>query len=117
MDLKNGSGSAGQGHLSSGDPDVTMTLSDADFIQMLTGKLDATSAFMSGKLKIKGNIGLTMKLQKFMKNMPRLAPSGGRDVSAAAGGVEATFQQIKPLLNENVVKDVSGVFSFDLKGM
>ena len=58
-----------------------------------------------------------MKLQKFMKNMPRPAPSGGGDVSAAAGGVEATFQQIKPLLNENVVKDVGGVFSFDLKGM
>ena len=118
MDLKNGAGSAGQGHPSTGDPDVTMTLSDADFTQMFAGKLDATSAFMSGKLKIKGNMGLAMKLQKFMKNMPKPAPSGGGGASGSgAGEVEATFLQIKGLLNENMVKDIGGVFAFDLKGI
>ena len=123
MDLKNGSGSAGQGRPTSGDPDVTMTLSEGDFVQMFAGKLDATSAFMSGKLKISGNMGLAMKLQKFMKNMPKAAaaPEGGAGAAAGgsggAGGVEATFAQIRPLLNENVVKDIGGVFAFDLKGI
>ena len=99
-----------------------MTLNESDFVQMFAGKLDATSAFMSGKLKIKGNMGLAMKLQKFMKNMPKPAAAGGGAGTAAggggnAGGVEATFQQIRPLLNENIVKDVGGVFAFELKGI
>ena len=98
-----------------------MTLNESDFVQMFAGKLDATSAFMSGKLKIKGNMALAMKLQKFMKSMPKPAASGGAAGTAAAGagagGVEATFQQIRPLLNENVVKDIGGVFAFELKGM
>ena len=96
-----------------------MTLNESDFVQMFAGKLDATSAFMSGKLKIKGNMGLAMKLQKFMKNMPKPAAAGSGAGAAAggdAGGVEATFQQIRPLLNENIVKDVGGVFAFELKG-
>ena len=121
LDLKNGSGAAGQGHPASGDPDVTMTLIESDFVQMFAGKLDATSAFMSGKLKIKGNMGLAMKLQKFMENMPKPAAAGGEAGTAAgggdAGGVEATFQQIRRLLNENIVKDVGGVFAFELKGI
>ena len=86
---------------------------------MFAGKLDATSAFMSGKLKIKGNMALAMKLQKFMKNMPKQAAAGDAAATAAGsdGGVEATFQQIRPLLNENIVKDIGGVFAFQLKGM
>ena len=119
LDLKNGSGAAGKGRPASGDHDVTMTLNESDFVQMFAGKLDATSAFMSGKLKIKGNMGLAMKLQKFMKNMPKPAAAGSGAGAAAggdAGGVEATFQQIRPLLNENIVKDIDGVFAFELKG-
>ena len=96
-----------------------MTLNESDFVQMFAGKLDATSAFMSGKLKIKGNMGLAMKLQKFMKNIPKPAAAGSGAGAAAggdAGGVEATFQQIRPLLNENIVKDIGGVFAFELTG-
>lgn len=41
---------------------------------MAVGKLNAQSAFMSGKLKVKGNMGLAMKLGTVMeqakKNMP-----------------------------------------------
>lgn len=71
LDLKNGAGAAGPGEAPSGEADVTMTMVTEDFIKMFAGKLNATSAFMSGKLKIKGNLGLAMKLEKLMKTMQK----------------------------------------------
>lgn len=45
------------------NPNVTISMSADDFQSMLEGKLNATSAFMSGKLKVKGDMSLAMKLQ------------------------------------------------------
>lgn len=45
------------------DPNITVTMATEDFKAMLDGKLSATSAFMAGKLKIKGDISLAIKLQ------------------------------------------------------
>jgi putative sterol carrier protein len=45
--------------------DLTMTISMADLIEMGQGKLDATMAFMSGKLKL-SDMGLAMSLQPKM---------------------------------------------------
>ncbi|TRY94522.1 hypothetical protein DNTS_027864 [Danionella cerebrum] len=68
VDLKNDAGSAG-----SGEPpvkaDVIMSMDSADFIKMFGGKLKPTMAFMSGKLKIKGDMGLAIKLEKMMAMM------------------------------------------------
>ncbi len=44
-------------------PDITITISEADFASLLDGQLNATSAFMAGKLKIKGDMSLALKLQ------------------------------------------------------
>jgi putative sterol carrier protein len=41
--------------------DCTMTLSDEDFVAMVSGKLAAQRAFMTGKLKIGGNMTLAQK--------------------------------------------------------
>jgi len=40
---------------------------------MFAGKLSPTTAFMLGKLKIKGNMGLAMKLEKLLKKMSTAA--------------------------------------------
>ena len=37
-------------------------MAEADFVAMAEGKLDGMQAFMSGKLKIKGNMMLAQKL-------------------------------------------------------
>ena len=68
MDIKNAPGSAGKG-APSADADVNMILSAENFVKMFAGKLNPTQAFMSGKLKIKGNLGKAMKLEKVMKQM------------------------------------------------
>ena len=41
--------------------DCTITISDDNMVAMATGKLTGMQAFMSGKMKIKGNMGLAQK--------------------------------------------------------
>ena len=50
----------------SDDPDCTVSMKEADFVSMIEGKLPGPQAFMMGKLKIQGDMGLAMKLQKFI---------------------------------------------------
>ncbi len=47
-------------------PNITITMAADDFNDMLEGKLNATSAFMAGKLKVKGDMSLAMKLQSLL---------------------------------------------------
>ncbi len=44
-------------------PSMTVTMASSDFADLIDGKLDGMSAFMSGKLQIGGDMGLAMKLQ------------------------------------------------------
>lgn len=44
------------------DTDVTLTADRDTFEAMLEGDLDPSSAFMSGRLKIEGDMGAAMKL-------------------------------------------------------
>ncbi|XP_047381358.1 hydroxysteroid dehydrogenase-like protein 2 isoform X2 [Sciurus carolinensis] len=68
LDLKNRGGTVGHGEPSD-RADVVMSMSTDDFVKMFSGKLKPTVAFMSGKLKIKGNMALAIKLEKLMNQM------------------------------------------------
>ncbi|NXX55560.1 HSDL2 protein, partial [Scopus umbretta] len=68
IDLKTGGGSAGFGKPPV-TADVVMSMSSADFVKMFTGKLKPTMAFMSGKLRIKGNMALAIKLDKMLTQL------------------------------------------------
>ena len=43
-------------------PDCAITISDADFKKLASGKLSGMAAYMSGKMKIKGDMALAQKL-------------------------------------------------------
>jgi hypothetical protein len=50
-----------------GTPQMTITVSDADFINVVAGKLNAQTAVITGKLKFKPmNIALASKLSKVL---------------------------------------------------
>ncbi|MCS1351526.1 SCP2 sterol-binding domain-containing protein [Mechercharimyces sp. CAU 1602] len=50
------------------DAQCTMRLSEKNFAKLVQGELNPTMAFMSGKLKIDGDLSLAMKLQSILKN-------------------------------------------------
>ena len=47
-----------------GDADTTITASAETFTKIATGEQNPTAAYMSGKLKVNGDMGQAMKLQK-----------------------------------------------------
>ncbi|KAI9473526.1 MAG: SCP2 sterol-binding domain-containing protein [Benjaminiella poitrasii] len=47
--------------------DAVLSLKDGDFVDLASGKLNGQKAYMSGKLKIKGQIMLAMKLDNVFK--------------------------------------------------
>jgi putative sterol carrier protein len=51
---------------STGTAKCIVTANSPDFMNIVSGKMNPQMAFMSGKLKIKGDMGLAMKLQKVM---------------------------------------------------
>ena len=52
-------------------PNLTLTMSDKDWLAIAEGKLDAMNAFLSGKVKATGDMMLAMKI-------PQLFPFSAR---------------------------------------
>ena len=70
IDLKSGSVRSGE----DSNADCTFTMKSDDFLALANGKLNPQNAFMQGKLKIKGSIGVAMKFTPdvFPKIDPKL---------------------------------------------
>lgn len=62
--LRPGEGAAVEGEQETAD--CTLSIDSADFKKMVEGELNGTEAFMSGKLKIEGDMGLALKLQNVL---------------------------------------------------
>ena len=46
------------------DAGTTIVIAEDDFERLVAGELNPMTAFMTGKLKVKGDMGAAMKLQK-----------------------------------------------------
>ena len=44
-------------------PTTTLTMTADDFVGLVNGNVNAMAAFMQGKIKLKGDMGLAMKFQ------------------------------------------------------
>jgi len=108
LDLKNAPGSCGQGNPPT-EAEATLSMTSANFQKMFSGKLKPTTAFMSGRLKISGNMGKAMKLEKLMGQMQSRSYSTG-----SGSGVDAVMDKLAGVINEDLVKKTDSVFSFSL---
>jgi putative sterol carrier protein len=61
VDVRDGSLAVTEG---TGEADTTITASEENFLKLIRGEQNPTTAYMQGKLKIKGDMGAAMKLQK-----------------------------------------------------
>ncbi|GFO19025.1 non-specific lipid-transfer protein-like [Plakobranchus ocellatus] len=135
VDVKNGSGSV---KLNSKDvADTTIIMSDEDLCNLMLGKLNPQTAFLQGKLKITGNMGLAMKLKEIqpkggskfliltevesrLYKMPQIrANLTSSSVEAPGYKSSEMFKQIQDALSQdgaNIVKKMKGVFCFKVKG-
>ncbi|MGC1185514.1 MAG: SCP2 sterol-binding domain-containing protein [Candidatus Dormiibacterota bacterium] len=65
MEIKNSQCRVSPG--SSDTANITVTISDENFVKLITGRLDGTMAFMTGKLRLKGDMSLAMRLSNLFK--------------------------------------------------
>jgi putative sterol carrier protein len=61
VDVKDGNVSVTEG---GDDADAVISASEETFDKLTSGEQNPTSAYMTGKLKVKGDMGAAMKLQK-----------------------------------------------------
>ncbi len=61
VDVQDGNVSVTEGE---GEADAVIATSEETFDKMVSGEQNPTSAYMTGKLKVKGDMGAAMKLQK-----------------------------------------------------
>jgi putative sterol carrier protein len=47
-------------------------MKDADFVQLMSGKLNSQEAFLQGKLRIRGDMKLAMKLNEIIGGQSKL---------------------------------------------
>lgn len=61
VDVNDGQVSVSEGE---SDADAVISTNEETFEKIASGEQNATSAYMTGKLKVKGDMGAAMKLQK-----------------------------------------------------
>nr|AGC26171.1 17beta-HSD4 [Azumapecten farreri] len=71
-DMKTPGGAIYKGEPKQGKADCTLTISDDNFGDMVTGKLNGQDAFMKGLLKIQGNLMLAQKLGELFRTRSNL---------------------------------------------
>jgi putative sterol carrier protein len=62
--IADGKASVSEG--TSASSNITIAMASNDFADMVEGKLDGITAFMGGKLKVKGDMTLAMQLQSLL---------------------------------------------------
>lgn len=79
LDLKNDRGDAGEGLPPCGEPDATLTLTVGDMQSMFIGQLSPLQAYMSGRLKVSGDLSAATQLGDVIKTVMKKVKEDRRD--------------------------------------
>ncbi|MFT3710538.1 MAG: SDR family NAD(P)-dependent oxidoreductase [Archangium sp.] len=116
IDLKAGKVSAGKAEKA----ECTLALTNADWLDMVSGKADSMKLFQSGKLKITGNVMASQKLE-FLKKIEKPAPGAVAAAPAAAAPAagEVTAAQTFDVIAAYVAKTpeltkINTVYQFNI---
>ena len=63
--IKDGACTVGEGARDA--PTMTVSMDAADYVELTAGSLDGMTAFMSGRLRIAGDMGLAMQMQNLFR--------------------------------------------------
>ena len=87
-------------------PSIIITMKEKEYLDLVNGKLNGQVAFMTGKLKITGDMGLALKLQNLFKTR------------SATDEPATTIQQVidhsAESFNKDGAKGMTAVYQFDL---
>src|SRR5262245_18980641 len=86
-------------------PNITISMKEGDYLDMINGKLNGQMAFMTGKLKIAGDMGLALKMKSLFK-------TGGS--GPAATSVQQVMDGMAQNFNASAAKGMNAVYQFDL---
>ena len=67
IDFKNGDGSVGKGDPPAGTADVTIKMNTVNFLKIFNREMSPASAFMTGQIKVSGDLAKALTLEKVMK--------------------------------------------------
>ena len=70
--------------------DATLSMSSENFSKLFSGQLRTTTAFISGRMKISGNLGKATRLEKLLAKLQSQNPDKVQS--------EATFVESKPVM-------------------
>jgi len=76
VDFKEGEGAVGEGEPPSGTPDVTIKMNKTNFLKIFNRELSPASAFMTGQIKVSGDLAKALTLEKVMKAAREAAEAG-----------------------------------------
>lgn len=115
LDMKSGDGAVKQG--TADKPDVTLELSDEDFVAMSTGKADPNKLYFSGKMKVTGNVMASQKLGFLQKMDPKLLSEASAERAAKGGAAPVAATQSSGGLSSATVFAAIGKHIAANKGM
>lgn len=128
LDLKNLPGAVSDGQTND-RPDLVITVNEEDFLNLASGKANPQQLFMKGRLKIKGNMAIALKVQTVMeaarKEMGNISSSVATGSTAITPTPSVTnklksgpiFDAIRIAINNDgatLVKKVSGIIQITL---
>ncbi|KAJ1970990.1 hypothetical protein H4R35_005536, partial [Dimargaris xerosporica] len=117
-------------------PDVVLQVADKDFVAMSRGQLTGQRAFMTGRLKVRGNIMAATKLDAVFKVLKKMQPAAttpastsaaqapsatattvavkGFESSAVLQRIASGLEAMAPPARKSLLTNVNGVIQLDI---